>query len=156
MSAQINYNAYQDVRGLHGSLYDLNPAELTSGCAEGAVPFGVAVSRGTNEQQILAGGADTDIIGISVRDLGKSSLTIGVTATQIEDTQMGTVLRSGYINVLLSTGSATAGAQARVNVTTGEIIGDSESVAGDVVLLTDGYFEKGAGNGEVAVLRFKK
>lgn len=156
MSAQINYNTYQDKRGLHGSLYDLNPAELTSGCAEGAVPFGVAVSRGTNEQQILAGGADADIIGISLRDLGKSSLTIGVSATQIEDTQMGTVLRSGYINVKIETGTATAGNQAKYDTVTGVIVGDDEPVAGNIALLSNAFFEKGAGNGEVAVLRFKK
>lgn len=156
MSAQTTYDVYKDKRGIHGSLYDLNPSEITSGCAEGDIPFGVAVSRGTNEQQVVAGGADADIIGIMLRDLGKSTLTIGDSATQVDDTEMGSVLRSGYINVKITTGSATDGAQARVDVTTGEIIGDSEPVAGDVVLLTDGYFEKGSANGEVAVLRFKK
>lgn len=103
MSAQTSYTLFQD-KYLNGQLADLGFNEIVSFAAEGAVPFGVIVKRGTDKEgQVLVGGA-TNVLGVSVRDIAREYLTRGATTVSYADKTEVTVLRRGYFAVTLAAG----------------------------------------------------
>ena len=81
-----------------GQKVDLRNDTITSFAAEGAVPFGLAVKRGTDpEKQCLVVDADTDtFLGVAVKT--HTIVQTGDTA-QYEDTDTVSVLEQGAVYV---------------------------------------------------------
>ena len=116
MSAQTTYALYQD-GAIHGSLSDLGFNQITSFKSEGAVPFGVIVKRGTNKETQCAVGGTANVLGVSIRDIAREYAARGDTTTSYADKTVVSVLRSGYINLKLTTGGNPGDALFYVNAT---------------------------------------
>lgn len=147
MSAQTSYDRLLDPR-IHGSLSDLNDNEVQSGDAEAAIAIGIAVTRGTNENQVVVAG-DADFLGISIRDLSKE----GVISTGVINYSIGdnvSVLRSGKINLTCPTG-CTAGDPVNYNDTTGVI--DAGAPAAGETAIGGATWETTTAAGEVGIVR---
>ena len=129
MSAQTSYTRIQDER-IHGSLSGFNDNEIESGNAEVAIAVGIAVTRGTNERQVIIA-ADADFLGLAIRDLSKEgAANTAVIDYSIEDNV--SVLRSGRISLTCVSG-CTAGDVVNYNDTTG-IVDAGAPVAGETAI----------------------
>jgi len=124
MSVQTTYSIYTGAR-VHGSLSDLRDNEVESYLAEGAVAFGVAVSRGTADNQVEVGGDGTGI-GVAIRDLGREGVLRTGALTGYADTEAVSVLRRGAINLTIPSGGS-AGDPLLYDDTTGVIDAGSAS-----------------------------
>jgi hypothetical protein len=104
MSAQTSYAINQPV-AYAGLIYDANSGrDVVSRDAEGVVPFGVAVGRGTDaDRQCAAGGAATAYLGVSVRSLEREGAA-NTGAVQYEDTETVGIMRTGYVWAVCPTG----------------------------------------------------
>jgi len=101
-----------------------SPRVNGSGFAEAATGFGLALTRGTAEGQVLVGHDSGNVFGISIREMNHEAVnrpSDGETAYAIN--QSVSLMREGYINVLVNDHAAVAGAFAAVNDTTGEFVG---------------------------------
>jgi hypothetical protein len=103
MSAQNSYTLFQD-KYLNGQLADLGFNEIVSFAAEGIVPFGVIVKRGTNKEDQASVGGPTNVLGVSIRDIAREYLVRGATTVSYADKTEVSVLRRGYFAVTLAAG----------------------------------------------------
>lgn len=149
--SQTTASSYGDLTVARaGAKYGLQNDEVASFAAEGAVPFGVAVKRGTDgEKQVEVIDADTDTF------LGVALLTHTVTVAsgeteQYADEDTVSVLRQGSCWVEV-TSAVAAGAAAYVDVSNGKFT----DVATDNLAVTGGTFETDAAQNGLAVLRIK-
>ncbi len=105
-----------------GLVADNNPSERISKIAEGAIDFGLAVQRGTDEDvQVKVGGgtAGAGFLGISCRVLNQEG-ALSDAAIKYNDEDMVAILKSGWIYLNI-TNTGTAGSALNMNDTTGVI-----------------------------------
>lgn len=149
MSAQTSYEINQPV-GYAGLVYAQAPHDIVSRYieTEAGIPFGVAVSRGTDTQnQVVLGGVN--FTGITIRSLDKE----GVAYTgdvQWNFREAAGVIRNGYVWVVCVSG-CNPGDPVKYNSVTGEF--DSGAAASGETQLDDAQFDTAAAAGELAVLR---
>lgn len=120
MSGQTSYSI-NTANAVAGMVADIGINEIDSFLAEGAVGFGLAVSRGTNDGQAAVGG-DATGIGVSVRDLAREGAA-NTGAVAYADKETMAVMRFGSgskIFVAIPTGGS-AGDALNYNDTTGVI-----------------------------------
>jgi hypothetical protein len=117
MSAQTTYTTNTG-SAYAGQLADLEPKEVVSRLAEsGDIGFGLAVSRGTADDQATLGGSA--FLGVTLRSLDREG-TVLTGAVDYDQYSAMAVLRSGYCWVTVAdTGSP--GAKLNYNTTTGAI-----------------------------------
>ncbi len=147
MSAQTTYQRDIDAR-IHGSLNDLNDNELQSNNAEAAIAIGIAVSRGTNEDDVVPA-VDAEFIGISIRDLSQEAIIITDVIPYVADDNVS-VLRSGRINLTCPTG-CTAGDLVLFADGTGVI--DSGTAGAGATQIGGATWETTTAAGEVGIVR---
>ena len=149
MSAQTSYGLSQ-ANALAGLLYSTEKGDRITRAAEGAadIPFGYAVSRGTNaDTQAVAGG--TSFLGITIRSLDQEgSAQTGDLAYR--PTQAMAVMRAGYIWVAVAAGCV-PGDVAKYVTATGAI--DSGAPVVGEAAIPGGTFETTATAGTLALLR---
>ncbi len=125
---------------------DAGPMRKSSRAAEGAVAFGLVVSRGTDvNTQCSIGG--TDVLGISLRDLARLS---DVTSLAYTDEEAVSIAEDGAIFVICTNG-ATAGDAVTYNQVTGVV--DGGAVAGDVVALTGWVHDATVAAGAIGLVK---
>lgn len=124
------------------------------------IGFGVAISRvaglGNERQCILGGAAKAVIDGISMRQINKQMQVIpGTGAIAYKPGEAVGVLRDGFINVKLETGSAAAvvGAAAWFHNDTGLVRADT---AAGYTVSTNVTFESTGIAGEIVVVNINK
>ena len=102
MSQQTTYSIYMD-KALAGLIGNLTPREISSMRneeADGVVLFGLGVSQGTaNDQMLLPASAGDSIIGFTVYNVGHELPRGGAIAT-INQNDMLNVMRKGNIYVI--------------------------------------------------------
>lgn len=153
MSAQTSYSIDQP-KGYPGVIYAQSPSDLISRSVEtvAGVPFGYAVSRGTNaDEQCLLGGAAALFLGITVRSLEREG-AVNTGDVQYNQFEAAGIMRTGDIWVTVPAGCV-PGDQVKYNATTGVI--DSGAAAAGEVQLDGAKFESTAGAGELAILHIE-
>lgn len=152
MSAQTSYDLSL-VKGYPGLIYAQAPSDIVSRAVEtvAGIPFGVAVSRGTDkETQCVIGG--TDFLGIAIRSLDKEGAA-NTGAIQWNETEAAGILRYGYIWVI-STFTSAVGQGVIYNNTTGAIRSDGTGPAGAGETLLDGAtFETSSSAASLSLIR---
>lgn len=146
---QDAFNQYAGI-GFHGQLNTAYPSWIGSPLAEGgAIGFGVAVGAGTNDDQAVAGGADSAaLIGVTLRTQAVENNAAG--ESEYREGQAMSVLEKGRMFLAVSDG-ATRGAQVYVVPATGEIV----STETDNVALTGARFLRTAAAGEITEIEIK-
>ena len=115
MTAQTSYSINQGV-AYAGGIYDLSKSDLISRAAEGDLDFGIVVTRGTDaDSQAIAGGVGTDLLGITVRDVGREGVASG--EIMYSDTETAGIMRVGYIWAVCPSGCVPGDAVKYVNAT---------------------------------------
>jgi hypothetical protein len=143
MPTYQNYNIYTG-KGYAGDLCDSGPRVVQTGVVEDStgLGFGLAVKKGTNERDVLKGGA-AEVYAISLRELNTEAANKPSDGSTIfNETGSVTIMREGYIYVQLTTGSCSAGDALATDDTTGEFIGDTagagETLSTNVFAVQDG------------------
>jgi len=130
MAVQTSYSIYTN-RAYVGQLADLQNHEIVSKLAEtSAIPFGVVVSRGTEDDQCVIGGAD--YLGIALRDLAREGARDAAATVQYLVTEAVSVLKRGWVFAAAPAG-ATAADAVKYNTTTG-VLGAGAPGAGEAVV----------------------
>jgi hypothetical protein len=102
MVAQTSYNINTDAR-FHGSLADIRDNEAVTRIAEAsAIGFGLAVSRGTLDNQAKLNG--TGFLGITIRSLAREALAVGDPTLQYDQYDAMSILKDGAINLTIPSG----------------------------------------------------
>ena len=118
MSAQTSYSSSMD-KCYHGQIGDIGPSDIVSKCVQtAAIGFGIAVSRGTLDNQITKGG-DNTFFGVTVRSLDREG-TANTGAITYAVGETAAVMRKGYIWLTLTTNAA-VGSDLHYTDTTGVI-----------------------------------
>ena len=152
MTAQTSYDINQAV-AYAGLVFAQVPSEIASFTVEdvAGIPFGVAVSRGTNTELEITIGGDDAFLGITIRDLGREG-AVNTGAIRYDEEETAGVMRSGYLWVFCPTG-CNPGDAALYNDTTG-IIDAGIAGAGETDI-ANSEFQTVSTAGELAVLRIK-
>lgn len=133
-----------------GGLYDIRPNVVSSRSAEEVVPFGRAVTYGTDtEKQVeLVDNAGDTFLGVAIKTQTIVVATAGTPEYAINDTV--SVLEEGaaYVEV---TSDVVAGAPAYVDITNGKFT----DVSASNLAVPNGFFETTATSGNLAVLKIK-
>ena len=147
MVAQLTYSINQDI-AYHGQLYSLSQNETISRAAEGAagIPVGVAVSRGTLDNQMLLGGPS--FIGIVLRTLDQEGVA-NDSDVFFNETEMASLIRVGYVYLTCPTGCV-PGALVQYNDTTGVV--DSGVAGVGSTQLTNAYWDSTTAAGDVGIV----
>lgn len=151
MSAQTSYEI--DIpKAYAGLIYAQAPSDIVSRLVEtvAGIPFGVAVSRGTDlERQIVLGG--TNFLGITIRSLDQEGAA-NTGAIQWDETESAGVMRWGYIWAICVAGCNPGDSVKYVNAD--GTLTSGAPAAGETAL--DGAsWETVAAAGELAVLRIE-
>ena len=136
---QSTYSRYMSA-GAAGAPATMHGWDADTKQAEGNIPFGYAVSKGDADDGVVAGG--TLFVGVSVRDI----TLVHDTADRYEEGDNVGVLTRGDIWVLVEEAVDTQTA-AKYDTSTGQL-GKAAGTA-----ITGAYWVKGAGAGELAILR---
>lgn len=120
MSVQTTYTRNSPV-AYAGLLADNNPSERVSGIAEAAIGFGLAVQKGTSDDQVKIGGGTggAGYLGISVRHLNEEG-ALADASLQYDDEEAVDIMKSGWIYLSVGT-TGVKGAVLNANDTTGLI-----------------------------------
>ena len=131
-TVQSSYTRYQ-AAAQAGMPADMHGWDADTGVAEGTIPFGYAVSRGSADNGVIPGGPTFK--GIAIRDITISHDT----ADQYEEPDNVAVMNRGDIWVKVGT-SVVNDKQAYYNSSTGEIgdsgISNAVAIAGAIFLDT--------------------
>lgn len=143
-------------KGYPGLIYDLNPHDIVSKSADGAgIKAGYVVSRGTKDDQVVAGGALTGF-GIAVRDPVMGANPEGGSANlSYEDKDTVPVMTKGYIWVESQTDPVSPGDPVKYVDASG-IIGFGAPGSGESAL-TNAFAETSlavAGSPDLVLVRF--
>ena len=141
--------------GFEGQIADINPSEIISKVAEGNINFGLAVVRGTSDQQgILPSATGDEFIGVSAYTL--AAYASADDESKIEDEKIANLLRRGYIWV--KTEQAVVPGNPvffRHTTGTGTVIGafrkDADTAKADAIV--GATFESTAAIGGIALIR---
>ncbi len=138
------------VIGFHGQQNTDYPAWISSQHAEGgAIPFGVAVSFGTADNQAVVGGATSGVlIGVTLRTHAVENNAGDL--PEYRQNQSMSVMEKGRMYVVVADG-ATRGDPVYVVPATGALV----STATDNVALTGARFLRSAAAGEVSEIEIK-
>ncbi len=153
MTVQTAYDI-NTANAVAGQLADIGFNEIDSKQAEGVVPFGVIVSRGTNDGQAAVGigsGAGQEL-GVSVRDLAREGAA-NTGAVQYEDKDTLAVMRlgsGGQIYVAIPSGGS-AGDAIKFTDTTGVI--DAGAVGAGETLIAGATLEEDVAAGKIGKIR---
>lgn len=148
MAAQTSYSINQ-AKAYAGMLYAQAPHQISSFTVETAagIPFGVAVSRGTDkESQAVLGGSD--YVGITVRSLEREGGNAGT--VQYSEKETAGVLREGFVWAICPTG-CTAGDS--VNYTTATGVLDAGTAGAGEAQIAGATWETTTAAGELGVIR---
>lgn len=150
MTAQTSYTIDQGI-GYAGQLFDVGPQIRISRSAEGDVPFGVAVVRGTDADKQGAAGAAADgsLLGIAYRSLEREGAA-NTGEIQYNDTETLGILQSGRIYAVCPTGCVPGDLVNAVNAT--GVLDSGAAVAGETQL-DDAQWDSTAAAGELGVIR---
>ena len=134
-------------KGYAGDLVDSGPRTVQTGVVEGiSLDFGVAVKRGTlstNPKHVLAGHVAGNVFALTQREWNHEASTRPSDGTTVyNQTESASLIRQGYLYVLVTERSATAGALANINDTTGAISGGI-AVAGETSSINVTFEENG-------------
>lgn len=149
MAAQISYELSIPV-AYPGLIYAQFPSEIQSFLVEtvAGIPFGVAVSRGTDaEEQIVIGGSV--FVGITIRSLDREGAA-NTGDIQYNVTEAAGVMRAGYIYVTCPTGCVPTDV-VKYNTTTGVI--DSGAPGGGELAIANATWETNTAAGQIGVIR---
>ena len=146
---QDTFNQYA-VIGFHGQQNTDFPSWISSQHAEGgAIPFGVAVSFGTADNQAVIGGAESgSLIGVTLRTHAVENNANDL--PEYRENQSMSVMEKGRMYVVVADGS-TRGDPVYVVPATGALV----STATDNVALTGARFVRSAAAGEVSEIEIK-
>lgn len=149
MPVQLTYSR-TGKKGLPGLVaWDFGPADITSVIAEGTIPFGNAVIKGTATRSGIVG--STAVLGFAVRSI-LSVNAINTNTDAFGATEVVAVMREGYMWVLNEgTGAIAEGTQVYVNAT-GKVV---NSAASGAVAVPGTRVEQPAAVGEVALIRIQ-
>jgi len=150
MSNQTSYDI-NTANAVAGQVADIGFNEIDSFSAEGAIGFGVVVSRGTNDGQALAGG-DATGIGVTVRDLAREGAA-NSGAVSYADTETAAVMRFGSgskINVVVPSGGSAGDALNYIDAT--GVIDTGAAGAGETDI-TGATLEEDVAAGGVGIIR---
>jgi len=150
MSAQTSYSIKQPI-AYAGMVYAQAPHDIISRDVEtvAGIPFGVAVSRGTDlERQVVLGGA-TGFTGITIRSLDREG-AVNTAAIQYNEKETAGVIRDGYVWAVCPSGCNPGDSVNYVDAT--GVIDSGTAVSGETQL--DGaQWDTVAAAGELAVIR---
>src|SRR5210317_1753203 len=148
MAAQTSYQISQD-SAYAGQIYGQGARSVFSRSVETTegIPFGVAVSRGTDpDNQVVLGG--TDFVGITVRSLDfEGAVNTGDIFYKENDT--AAIMRRGAVWVICPSGCV-AGDQVKFTRSTGVL--DSTDIAAGDSLVFRAYWDSTAAAGDLAVI----
>lgn len=134
-----------------GLIADMNPHTLVSRKTETAagIGFGLVVSRGTANDQIVLGGDGTGF-GVTVRTLDREGAqTTG--AVQYDQYDVASVMVEGYCYAAINTASASKGDKLKYDDTTGAI---EAGTAGAGETQMNAYLEEAVtSSGQIALIR---
>ena len=119
-SVQTSYDRYT-ATAYPGLVADNNPSERISKIAEGDIDFGLAVQRGTSDDQakIGSGASAVGFLGVACRMLNQEG-ALADASLKYNDEDMVAILKSGWIYLKI-TNTGAAGLQLNMNNTTGVI-----------------------------------
>lgn len=149
MTAQTSYTINQAI-AYAGLLFDVGPQVRISRNAEGAVPFGVAVIRGTDpDKQAKIGAAATgSLLGISYRSLEREGAA-NTGDIQYEDKETVGILQSGRIYAVCPAGCVPGAAVKAVNATG---VLDAGAAAAGETALDDAQWDTTTAAGAIGVI----
>jgi hypothetical protein len=150
MSVQTSYEL-DIAKGLPGLIYALAPADVVTRAVETAagVPFGVAVSQGTGDNQAVLGG--TSFLGVSIRSLEQEGAA-NTGAIQWDEQEAMGILRTGYIYVTCPAGCV-PGDLVKYTDATGVL--DAGAAAAGETQLTNAAWQTTAAAGELGVIKIE-
>src|SRR5210317_456864 len=148
MAAQTSYQISQD-SAYAGQIYGQGLVSIFSRSVETTegIPFGVAVSRGTDPgKQVVLGG--TDFVGITVRSLDFEG-AVNTGDIFYKETDTAAIMRFGVVWAICPSGCV-AGDQVKYTTSTG-VLDASDAVLGDAIIF-GAYWDSTAGAGDLAVI----
>lgn len=129
---QNSYSYLSATIGQAGQISDTSIRTVSSFAAEGVIPFGVAVKRGTNPQkQVLKwaeANANTAVVGIAVSTHLRAPTSLNPVGNQYEVSNTVSVLTFGKVLVTASV-DVTAGQKAYVKAAADATAGEFTNVA---------------------------
>ena len=134
-----------------GQIADINPKDVISRVAEGAISFGFPVVRGTSEQQgKIPSATGQSFIGVCAYTLSAYSDANNV--SKVTDEEIASLVRSGYVWVTTEQAVVAGDPVYFVHTTTvGNFRKDANTNKADAI--TGATFETSAGVGEVVLIR---
>lgn len=146
--SQLSYGVM--AKGAAGMKYDIRPDVVSSRAAEGAIPFGRAVTYGTNpdKQCDLVDNAADKFLGVA---LATHTIDVAPEATPgYADKDTVSVLEEGAVWVEI-TSDVTAGSAAYVDIANAKFT----DVTTSNLAVPNGFFETSGTSGGLAVLKIK-
>lgn len=105
MTVQLSYTK-NTANALAGLVADVGPYEIDSFTNEtGVIPFGAAVSQGTNDTEAVIGGGAA-FLGIATRMTAKENTIVGAEQEQYNENETMAVMRRGKVWVTLAAGGS--------------------------------------------------
>lgn len=151
MSAQTSYSINQQV-ALAGLVYAQAPSDIISRSCEtvAGIPFGVAVSTGTDpDKECILGGA-TGFLGISIRSLEREGVQ-GSGVIQYDEKETVGIIRNGYVWATCPSG-CNPGDKVNFVEATGVLDSGAASGTGETEL-DDAQWDSVAAAGELGIIR---
>lgn len=145
-------STYGDLaKAIAGQVADMNPQEIVSKIAEGAISYGYPVVRGTADNQgKIPAATGGKFLGVCVRTLGGHSQSDNV--IKVADEELANVMRSGYIWVITEQAVVAGDPVYFVHTTTvGKFRKDANTNLADAI--SGATFETSAAAGELVLIR---
>ena len=142
-----DFNLYT-LNGYAGDIVDSGPRVVQTGILVGAdAGFGKALSRDSSVERGINLGSGTTVFAISQRELNHEAGSRPSTGndTVYKATESVSIMRDGYIYILLTGGPSVAGDLLFVNATTGDIAGDATDIGDGVPVVTTNVIAEEAG-----------
>ncbi len=148
-----DFNIYTN-NGYAGDLVDSGPRVIQSGVlTSAAAGFGVGMKRDASVERGVALGGEANLYAISQREYNHEAAnrpSDGTTNYNVTETV--SLIRQGYVYVLLS-GAAAIAAGAALNVDTVTGLFTKDAVAGNIVATTNVFSEEAGIAGDVIKVR---
>lgn len=153
MSVQTSVNS-RIGNATPGLLADVNVARIISAALESAAcGFGIVVSKGTSQEQVVVGGDANDIVGITVRSVGLEQAAIGDTTVGYTQNDAMAILDDGFIFATCANGCSRGDAVKFTNAT--GVLGGGAPGVGETGITGSEWLEDVAA-GQVGKLKLLK